>query len=150
LCLGLPNDVFPSVVATKTMYAFLISPMRATCPSQRLRTDPCVTQAVFPQEYCVSHHAPPMWLRLSSATPITTERLGTRDKSCLYEGPNVSCPRPVLPVWMFFVLPIGFLLIRQLDQILPIPRFTNVIRSMETVRKLKICKSKMKFPLISI
>jgi hypothetical protein len=32
----------------------------------------------------------------------------------------------------------------------PIPRFTNVMRSMKTVRKVKIRKSKMKFPLISM
>jgi hypothetical protein len=32
----------------------------------------------------------------------------------------------------------------------PIPRFTNIIRSMITARKGKIHKSKLKFPLISI
>jgi hypothetical protein len=30
----------------------------------------------------------------------------------------------------------------------PIPRFTDLIRSMKTVRKVKVRKSKMKFPLI--
>jgi hypothetical protein len=46
---------------------------------------PRETQAVFSQEYCVSHQvklpsvfSPPMWLRLSSGMSITTERVRTR------------------------------------------------------------------------
>jgi len=32
LCLGLPNDLFPSGFPTNIFYAFLISPMHATWP----------------------------------------------------------------------------------------------------------------------
>jgi len=31
LCLGLPNGLFPPGIPTKILYAFLISPMHATC-----------------------------------------------------------------------------------------------------------------------
>jgi hypothetical protein len=33
LCLGLPSGLFPSGFLTKTLYTFLPSPMRATCPT---------------------------------------------------------------------------------------------------------------------
>jgi hypothetical protein len=37
LRLDLPSGLFPSGVPTKTLYTFLSSPMRATCPAIRAR-----------------------------------------------------------------------------------------------------------------
>jgi hypothetical protein len=49
--------------------------------------------------------------------------------------------RPKAWAAMMFTLVATFL-------ITPIPQYTNVIRSIKTVRKVKIRKSKMEFPLI--
>jgi hypothetical protein len=39
LSLGLPSGLFPSRFPTKTLYTFLSSPMRVTCPAQLIRLD---------------------------------------------------------------------------------------------------------------
>jgi hypothetical protein len=39
LQLGLPSGLFPSGFSTKTLYTFLSSPMRATCPAHLIRLD---------------------------------------------------------------------------------------------------------------
>jgi hypothetical protein len=39
LRLGLPNGLFPSGFPAKTLYTFLSSPVRATCPAHLIRLD---------------------------------------------------------------------------------------------------------------
>jgi len=49
LCLGLPNGLFRSCLPTKTLYAPLVSPIRATCPNPVILC--FITATVFGKEY---------------------------------------------------------------------------------------------------
>jgi len=46
LLLGVPNGIFPSNFPTKILYAFLISPFRATCPACFILLD-LITLIIF-------------------------------------------------------------------------------------------------------
>jgi len=50
LRLGLPSGLFPSGFTTKTLYAFLIFPIRATCPSH-LTLHNLITLTIFGEVY---------------------------------------------------------------------------------------------------
>jgi len=50
LCLGLPDGLFPSDLPTKTLYASLLSPISATCPTCLMLLD-LITQTVCGDEY---------------------------------------------------------------------------------------------------
>ena len=50
LCLGLPSGLFPSGFPTKTLYITLYSPIRATCPAQRILLD-FITRTILGKEY---------------------------------------------------------------------------------------------------
>jgi len=47
---GLLGGLFPSVFPTKSLYAFLINPVRATCPAYLIFLD-LITQIHFCEEY---------------------------------------------------------------------------------------------------
>jgi len=50
LSLGLPSGLFPSSFPTKTLYALILSPTRATCPAYVILLD-FITRIIFVAEY---------------------------------------------------------------------------------------------------
>jgi hypothetical protein len=65
LCLGFPSGLFPSGFPTKTLYTFLSSPMRVTCPVHLIRLDlTCLMISPFPR------HLIPLRSKYSSQNPV--------------------------------------------------------------------------------
>ena len=50
LRLGFTSDLLPSGFPTKTLYAFLLLPMRVTCPADFILCD-LITRMIFSEEY---------------------------------------------------------------------------------------------------
>ena len=64
LCLDLPSDLISSGFPTKTLYARLLSPIRATCPANFSRND-LITQTIFREEYRAESFSTPLLPRPS-------------------------------------------------------------------------------------
>jgi hypothetical protein len=74
LCLGFTSDLFPLVFRNKILYAFVISPTRATCPAHLIFLDFITLKLLIMQSSPDSRHFLP--LRSSYSSPVVSGHAG--------------------------------------------------------------------------